>query len=72
MAVKLLFMKLGMMIIIHLLRGMALLPLAGSVELVDNGCGGGGDHAGERIEAFDICPQVMEPMCGQKLAHFPV
>eukprot|EP00957_Ditylum_brightwellii_P073553 5589123-Ditylum_brightwellii.AAC.1 len=60
------------MIIICLLWGAALLPLAGSVEVVNDGCGGSGDNAGERIEAVDVYPRVMEPMYGQKLACFLV
>eukprot|EP00957_Ditylum_brightwellii_P078064 5934644-Ditylum_brightwellii.AAC.1 len=39
----------SMMIIICLIWGAALLPLAESVEVVDDGCGDGGDHASERV-----------------------
>eukprot|EP00957_Ditylum_brightwellii_P089726 6833889-Ditylum_brightwellii.AAC.1 len=72
LVVKLLFKELGMMIIICLRWGAVVLVLAESVDVVDNGCGGGGDYASQRVEAVDICPQMMMSMCSQELLHFPV
>eukprot|EP00957_Ditylum_brightwellii_P145550 11082442-Ditylum_brightwellii.AAC.1 len=60
------------MIIICLLWGAVVLILAESVEVVDNGYGGGGDHSSQRVEAVDICLRMMMSMCGQELSHFPV
>eukprot|EP00957_Ditylum_brightwellii_P102426 7807564-Ditylum_brightwellii.AAC.1 len=49
LAVKLLFTKLGMMIIICLLCGVEKLSLAKCVKVAGDGCGGSENHAGERV-----------------------
>eukprot|EP00957_Ditylum_brightwellii_P012887 973846-Ditylum_brightwellii.AAC.1 len=56
-------MKLDTMIIICLLEGAALLPLAELVEVVDNGCGGVGGHAGERMSHRLVRPRLPSARC---------
>eukprot|EP00957_Ditylum_brightwellii_P023393 1765195-Ditylum_brightwellii.AAC.1 len=60
---KLLFKELGAMIIICLLWGAVVLVLAESFDVVDNGCGGGGDHASQRVKAVDICLRMVVSVC---------
>eukprot|EP00957_Ditylum_brightwellii_P170522 12980112-Ditylum_brightwellii.AAC.1 len=52
MAMKLLFLKLSTMIIICLLQGVVLMPLAELANVVDDGCGGSGDHAGDEAHVW--------------------